>query len=79
MGSRLSLLYDNEGDVLYVEAVPPYAAQLSNEIADGVVARMNPDTGDVECLEILSFRRRFKNLDDVFELPLAARMKLLPV
>ncbi len=78
MGSRLSLSYDTEGDILYLEAVPPYAAQFSDEIADGVVARMNPDTGEVECLEILSFRHRFKNLGDVFELPLAAHLRLLP-
>lgn len=78
MGSRLNLLYDNEGDVLYIESVRPYEEQRSNEIAEGVVTRMNPETGDVEGLEIFGFSARFSKLDDLFTLPLAANMKLVP-
>ncbi len=77
MGTQLSLLYDKEGDVLYIEAVRPYAEQVSDEIADGVIARMNPASGDVECLEILSFSRRFKDLDELLVLPLSAQLNLL--
>ena len=66
--------YDREGDILYVNAVEPYAAQASDEIADGVVARMNPDTGAVENLEILSFSKRFARLGDILSLPIAFSM-----
>ena len=44
------------------------------EIGDGVVARMNPDTGEVENLEILFFSDRFAKLGDLLHLPLRAKM-----
>jgi hypothetical protein len=74
MGAQLNLSYDREGDILYVNAVEPYAEQESDEIADGVVARMNPDTNAVENLEILSFSKRFARLGDLLSLPVAAGM-----
>jgi hypothetical protein len=38
-----------------------------------VIARLNPDTGDVESLEILSFSTRLQ--DDLFELPVTAALR----
>ena len=77
MGPQLSLLYDKEGDVLCTESVEPYAEQLSDEISEGVIARMNPTNGNVECVELLSFSRRFKSLEGFLVLPLSAQLKLL--
>ena len=58
MEARLTVKYDQVGDILYIDKVPPYAAQESEELDQGVVARLNPDTGEIENLEILSFRQR---------------------
>lgn len=48
MGDKLTFRYDREGDILYVDRVAPYAEQESEELEDGVVARLNPRTGDVK-------------------------------
>lgn len=50
--------YDPIGDILYVDAVPPYDTQDSDMVDPFVIARTNPDTGDVENLEILFFAER---------------------
>ncbi len=72
--SQLSLRYDPEGDILYLDTVLPYATQESDEIADGVVARMNPDSGEVENLEILFFSGRIPKLGDELRLPVGVRL-----
>lgn len=65
--------YDDVGDILYIERVPPYAAQDSHEISEGVITRSNPASGEVESLEIQGLRKRHAgeagievNLDLVF-------------
>lgn len=55
MAESLTIEYDPDGDILYVNFVPTYRGQVSDMVADMVVARMNPVTGRVENLEILSF------------------------
>lgn len=72
MDKKLILRYDSEGDILYVDAMEPYAAQESEEISDGVVARLNPDSGEIENLEVLFFSARLKR-GEKLELPLLSR------
>ena len=74
MAAQLTLNYDREGDILYLNVVAPYAEQESDEIADGVVARMNPGSGAVENLEILFFSSRFEQLRGAFALPVGATL-----
>lgn len=74
MESPLTFSYDVEGDILYVHCVTPYAEQESDDLGDGVIARMNPNTGAVENLEILFFSSRFQKLGDEFAVPLTSRM-----
>ena len=75
MASRLTLQYDRVGDILYIETCLPYPEQDSDELDDQIIARSNPETGQVESLEILFFSTR---LDDkgVFELPVTAELHL---
>ena len=75
MDEKLTLRYDRAGDILYIHTVPPYAAQESEEIDYGVVARLNPATDEVENLEILWFSKRLQD-DALFELPIVAEMRL---
>ncbi len=45
MEEKLSLRYDREADILYLDRGPPYAEQESEELGDDVIARLNPVTG----------------------------------
>jgi len=58
MEARLTVKYDQVGDILYIEKVPPYVGQESEELDYGVVARLNPQSGEIENLEILFFSQR---------------------
>jgi uncharacterized protein YuzE len=75
MAEKLSFQYDREADILYISKRPPYKEQDSEELGDEVVARLNPETGEVECLEILFFSTRLLR-KDLFELPLSADLRL---
>lgn len=69
---QLKFEYDSIGDILYISKVNPYIRQESDEIEDGVVARMNPETLEIESLEILSFKKRL-DMNPTFTLPIIAK------
>lgn len=75
MGEKLAFRYDRVGDIMYVEKCPPYAEQESDEIGDEIVARLNPDTGEVESLEILSWSKRIEAGETV-NLPISGELRL---
>jgi len=76
MEAKLTFQYDREGDILYISTRPPYAEQESEELGDDVIARMNPETGEIENLEVLFFSTRLLR-SDLFELPITADMRLV--
>jgi uncharacterized protein YuzE len=73
--AKLTLSYDREADILYINTRSPYAEQESEEIGDEVIARLNPRTGDVENLEVLFFSTRLLR-SKLLELPIAADLRL---
>lgn len=75
MGAKLRFRYDREADILYIDKLAPYETQESEEIGDGVVARLNPETGEVENLEVLFFSARLLR-SELFELPVTADLRL---
>lgn len=75
MDKNLNLRYDREADILYIDSCPPYSGQESDELNDEVVARLNPDTGEVENIEVLFFSTR-RLRSQTLELPVAATMRL---
>ena len=75
MEPRLKFTYDREGDILHIDKCPPYAEQESEELGDEVIARINPDTNEVENLEVLFFSTRLLRRE-MFELPLSAKLWL---
>ena len=77
MESKLRFKYDREADILHIDKCPPYAEQESEEIGDEVVARLNPDTGEVESLDVLFFSTRLLR-SELFELPVTVHMRLAP-
>jgi uncharacterized protein YuzE len=75
MEPKLTFRYDREADILYIDKLPPYAAQDSEELSDGVVARLNPETDAIENLEVLYFSTRLLR-SEIFELPISADLRL---
>ncbi|MEL7502709.1 MAG: DUF2283 domain-containing protein [Cyanobacteria bacterium J06554_6] len=72
---RLIFRYDRKGDILYIDQCAPYAEQESEEIGDEVIARLNPDSGAIENLEILFFSRRLMD-NESLELPIDMELRL---
>ena len=74
MDSKLSFRYDREADILYIDKRSPYPEQGSEELGDEVVARLNPETDEIENLEVLSFSTRLLR-HDVLEIPVSADLR----
>lgn len=75
METKLRFKYDRDADILHIDTCAPYAQQESEELGDEVVARLNPDTSEVENLEVLFFSTRLLR-SELFELPVTADMRL---
>lgn len=75
MEAKLTFKYDREGDILYINKRPPYAEQESEKLENGVIARLNPATGEIENLEVLFFSTRLLR-SDLLELPVTADLRL---
>ena len=75
MVSKLRFIYDRDADILHIDRCTPYAEQESEELGDEIIARLNPDTGKVENLEVLFFSTRLLR-KELFELPVEADMSL---
>jgi len=75
MHSKLKLFYDREADILHIDRISPYSQQESEELEDVVVARMNPETNEIENLEVLFFSTRLLRSNG-FELPVLANVRL---
>lgn len=75
MEAKLSFKYDREADILYINKREPYPEQESEELRDEVIARLNPETGEVENIEVLFFSTRLLR-NDLFELPITADLRL---
>ncbi len=69
---QLTFDYDSIGDILYITKVKSYSLQDSDEIDDGVIARLNPSTREIESLEILSFKKRLE-MNPSFSLPIVSK------
>ena len=76
MEAKLKFRYDREADILHIDKCPPYREQESKELADEIIARLNPNTGEVENLEVLFFSTRLLR-SDLFELPVSADLRLV--
>lgn len=70
MAAKLAVQYDRQADILYLTTRPSYPEQETEELGDDIVARLNPDTGAVESLEILFFSSRMQK--ESVELPVTA-------
>jgi hypothetical protein len=72
----LTFRYDREADILHIDKCSPYPEQESEEIGDDIIARLKPDTEEVENLEVLFFSTRLLR-QELFELPVTADLRLV--
>ena len=77
MGAKLSFNYDREADILHIDKRPPYPEQDSEELGDEIVARLHPETGEIENVEVLFFSTRLLR-NNLFELPVSAELRIAP-
>ena len=72
MEEKLTFKY---ADILYISKRPPYAEQESQELGNDVIGRLNPETEEVENLEIPFFSTHLLR-SDLFEVPVSADLRL---
>ena len=74
MKAKLTFQYEQDADILCISKCASYPEQETYELCDGVVARENPLTNEIESLEILFFSKILagENLD----LPIAATLQM---
>lgn len=65
----LNLYYDKEADVLYFSKGTPSSKDISDEVADEVVMRKNPDSKEITGFTILNFSQKSKKTNQSFRLP----------
>ncbi|HKU53546.1 MAG TPA: DUF2283 domain-containing protein, partial [Nitrospira sp.] len=75
METSLTVEYDKTGDILYLGKTKCYPEQESEELDFGVIARLNPQTHELENLEILYFSSRVAKGETV-QLPVTAEFRL---
>jgi uncharacterized protein YuzE len=75
MTDNLTIEYDRTADILYLGKRAPYPEQESEELGDEVIARLNPETGEVESIEILFFSTRLLRTDHL-DIPVSAELRL---
>ena len=60
---KIEIKFDPDGDLMTIHFCKPYRGQDSTEIASGIVARTNPITHAIECLEIMDLSARQGKLE----------------
>ena len=70
----LTIKYDHDDDTLTIDQRRPYHGQAEGEIDDGVTARMNAGTGEIENLAIRAFKARLEK-DGEIVLPVNATLR----
>jgi hypothetical protein len=76
MEAKLKFEYDREAGVLHVDKCPPYKEQESEGLSEAIITRLNPNSGEVENLEVRFSSTRLLR-SDLFELPVSADLRLV--
>ena len=76
MEAKLKFKYDRDADILHIDKCAPYEEQESEELPDEIIARLNPNTREVENVAVLFFSTRLLRTD-LFELPVTADLRLV--
>lgn len=73
MGKEMKFTYDRQADILYINFIDPYPEQETEELGDDIIARLNPETGNIENMEVLFFSTRLLR-NDMFSIPVTGNI-----
>ena len=76
METKLKFEYDREVDILHIDKLPPYREQEYEELGNEVIVWLNPQTEEIENLEILFFSTHLLR-SELFESPVNADLRLV--
>lgn len=74
--NNLQYFFDREADVLYVSRGAPRSDVESEEVGDGVIARLDPVTREIVGFTILNFLKRTEEGLPAIVLPFRADLSL---
>lgn len=77
MKNKLQYQFDQEADVFYLTQRKPSSRDISEEIADGIIARFDSKTKKVVGLTIINFLSRYQQKTKPVNLPVSAEFGLL--
>ena len=77
MGTRLTVEYDEVGDILYLDVGEPGLDQVMVEVSPGAMLRTEGVPGTVQGIEIHGFRRRATREDGI-SIPVGVDLRQLP-
>jgi hypothetical protein len=75
MAAKLTFKYDRDADILPIDKCAPYPDQESEELGNDAIARLHPQTGEIENLEVLFFSTRLLR-GELFEVPIEAELDI---
>jgi uncharacterized protein YuzE len=73
--NQIRYFFDKEADVLYFTQRKPSARDISCEIEEGIIVRVDPETKEVIGFTILNFLKR--QIKSPIKLPLSAEFELV--
>lgn len=77
MKNNLQYQFDQEADVFYLTQRKPSLDDISEEISDGVVARIDPKTKKIVGLTIINFLSRYQQKTKPVNLPISAEFSIV--
>lgn len=72
---QIKYFFDREADVLYFAQKEPSNQDISREIGEGIIARINPKTEKIVGFTILNFLKR--QMRTAISLPLRAEFEMV--
>ena len=65
----LRIGYDREADVLYLSLGEPCKGMEYREVGNGIILRIDPETGKIVGLTVVDFVRNFSNVAQIAQVP----------
>lgn len=77
MKNKLQYQFDQEADVFYLAQRKPSSHDISEEMSDGIVVRIDSKTKKIVGLTILNFLSRYQQKTKPVNLPISAEFSMV--
>jgi uncharacterized protein YuzE len=75
--NQIKYFFDKEADILYFSQRKPSSKEISREIGEGIIVRIDPATKKIVGFTILNFLKRGSLRNKTIKLPLKAEFELI--